>query len=56
MYDYEIGVRLCFDITLQTGVVFDAAPLGNSIGNIMADVKTSSSYRAGDTVIAQFIG
>ncbi|KAJ3491469.1 hypothetical protein NLI96_g720 [Meripilus lineatus] len=43
-------------ISLQTGVVFDAAPLGKSIGNIMADVKTSSSYRAGDTVIAQFIG
>ncbi|KAL0572394.1 hypothetical protein V5O48_009572 [Marasmius crinis-equi] len=43
-------------ISLRTGVVFDAAPIGKKFGDVLIDVKTSSSYRAGDTVFAQFVG
>ena len=41
---------------LQTGVVFDAPGIGKSFGDIITDVRTSSPYRAGEAVIATFIG
>ncbi|KAG6849608.1 hypothetical protein H0H93_006965 [Arthromyces matolae] len=43
-------------ISLQTGVVFDAAPIGKSFGAITADVNTTSPYHVNDTVSAQFVG
>ncbi|KAF9258342.1 Neutral/alkaline nonlysosomal ceramidase [Marasmius fiardii PR-910] len=43
-------------ISLQTGVVFDAAPIGKSFGDVLTDVRTSSPYRVGETVIAEFVG
>ncbi|KAG7091509.1 hypothetical protein E1B28_010537 [Marasmius oreades] len=43
-------------ISLQTPVVFDAAPIGKSFGDVLTDVRTSSPYRAGETVTAQFVG
>ncbi|KAG6917249.1 hypothetical protein DXG01_003281 [Tephrocybe rancida] len=42
-------------ISLQTGVVFDAAPIGNKFGAVLVDVNTTS-YHAGDKVSAQFVG
>ncbi|KAB5592796.1 hypothetical protein CTheo_3780 [Ceratobasidium theobromae] len=41
-------------ISLQTGVVFDAAPIGKSFGSVLTDVTTSSAYKAGETVVATF--
>ncbi|KAG7441035.1 Neutral/alkaline nonlysosomal ceramidase [Guyanagaster necrorhizus] len=41
-------------ISLQTGVVFDAAPIGKQFGDVLADV--GASYVVGDTVTAQFVG
>ncbi|KAG5641221.1 hypothetical protein DXG03_005696 [Asterophora parasitica] len=43
-------------ISLQTGVVFDATPIGKKFGAVLVDVKTSPAYRAGDKVSAQFVG
>ncbi|KAF8058537.1 Neutral/alkaline nonlysosomal ceramidase [Lyophyllum atratum] len=43
-------------ISLQTGVVFDSAPIGKKFGAVLVDVKTSPAYRAGDKVSAQFVG
>ncbi|KAJ6578582.1 Neutral/alkaline nonlysosomal ceramidase [Mycena sp. CBHHK59/15] len=43
-------------ISLQTGVVFDAAPSGKSFGQVLIDVVTTSAYHAGSTVLAQFAG
>ncbi|KAJ7476883.1 Neutral/alkaline nonlysosomal ceramidase [Mycena galericulata] len=43
-------------ISLQTGVVFDAAPIGKSFGQVLIDVVTSAAYQAGQTVVAQFVG
>ena len=40
---------------LQTGVVFDSAPIGKSFGDVISDVG-SSTYHAGDTVAVQFVG
>jgi neutral ceramidase len=42
-------------LSLQTGVVFDAAPIGKSFGQVLIDVA-KTAYKAGDTVIAQFVG
>ncbi|KAG6816655.1 hypothetical protein H0H87_004298 [Tephrocybe sp. NHM501043] len=42
-------------ISLQTGVVFDAAPIGNKFGAVLVDVNTTA-YHAGDKVSAQFVG
>ncbi|KAJ7165659.1 Neutral/alkaline nonlysosomal ceramidase [Mycena crocata] len=42
-------------ISLQTGVVFDAAPIGKSFGQVLIDVA-KTAYKAGDTVVAQFVG
>ncbi|KAH7334765.1 Neutral/alkaline nonlysosomal ceramidase [Rhizoctonia solani] len=41
-------------ISLQTGVVFDAAPIGKSFGSTLTDVSTS--YKRGQTVTAVFQG
>ncbi|CAE6505603.1 unnamed protein product [Rhizoctonia solani] len=41
-------------ISLQTGVVFDAAPIGKSFGSVLTDVTTS--YKRGQTVTAVFQG
>ncbi|KAK0196294.1 Neutral/alkaline nonlysosomal ceramidase [Armillaria mellea] len=41
-------------ISLQTGVIFDAAPIGKHFGDVLTDVK--ASYAVGDTVTAQFVG
>ncbi|KAF5374642.1 hypothetical protein D9615_008931 [Tricholomella constricta] len=43
-------------ISLQTGVVFDSAPIGKKFGAVLVDVKTSPAYHAGETVSAQFVG
>jgi neutral ceramidase len=43
-------------ISLQTGVVFDAAPIGKSFGQVLIDVVKTAAYKAGDTVVAQFVG
>ncbi|RDB20798.1 Neutral ceramidase [Hypsizygus marmoreus] len=43
-------------ISLQTGVIFDAAPIGKKFGAITTDVKTSSTYHAGETISAEFVG
>ncbi|KAF7324309.1 Neutral/alkaline nonlysosomal ceramidase [Mycena venus] len=42
-------------ISLQTGVVFDAAPIGKKFGQVLIDVA-KTAYTAGDTVFAQFVG
>lgn len=42
-------------ISLQTPVVFDAPPFGQSFGQTLIDVS-SSPYQPGDTVVAQFVG
>ncbi|KAJ7591365.1 Neutral/alkaline nonlysosomal ceramidase [Mycena floridula] len=42
-------------ISLQTGVVFDAAPIGKRFGQILTDVLTTT-YHAGDTVSAKWVG
>ncbi|KAJ7064710.1 Neutral/alkaline nonlysosomal ceramidase [Mycena amicta] len=42
-------------ISLQTGVVFDAAPFGKSFGSVLVDAS-STPYKAGQTVSAQFVG
>ncbi|KAK0209482.1 Neutral/alkaline nonlysosomal ceramidase [Armillaria fumosa] len=41
-------------ISLQTGVVFDAAPIGKHFGDVLTDVN--ASYAVGDTVTARFVG
>lgn len=41
-------------ISLQTGVVYDNPTIGKSFGDVLSDVK--SSYSAGQTVSAQFVG
>ncbi|CAE6427996.1 unnamed protein product [Rhizoctonia solani] len=41
-------------ISLQTGVVFDAAPIGKSFGSVLTDVTTSSAYKRGQKVTATF--
>ncbi|KAH9485768.1 Neutral ceramidase 2 [Psilocybe cubensis] len=43
-------------ISLQTGVVFDASPIGKKFGAVLTDVNTNAPYHAGDTVFAQFVG
>ncbi|KAJ6579640.1 ceramidase [Mycena vulgaris] len=43
-------------ISLQTGVVFDAAPFGKSFGQVLIDVVKTAAYKVGDTVVAQFVG
>lgn len=43
-------------ISLQTGVVFDAAPIGKKIGATLSDVNTAAPYHAGNTVSAEFVG
>ncbi|KAJ7039381.1 Neutral/alkaline nonlysosomal ceramidase [Mycena alexandri] len=43
-------------LDLNTGVVFDAAPIGKSFGQVLIDVAKTTAYRAGDTVVAQFVG
>ncbi|CAL1711862.1 unnamed protein product [Somion occarium] len=40
-------------ISLQTAVILDNAPIGESFGRVIADVQTTSPYHAGDTVVAQ---
>ncbi|KAF8341009.1 Neutral/alkaline nonlysosomal ceramidase [Amanita rubescens] len=42
-------------ISLQTGVVFDAAPIGQSFGQVLTDVN-SAPYSIGDTVSVLFVG
>ncbi|KAF8911673.1 Neutral/alkaline nonlysosomal ceramidase [Gymnopilus junonius] len=43
-------------ISLQTPVVFDAAPFGSKFGAVMTDVQTQTSYQEGDTVSTLFVG
>ncbi|KAJ7775713.1 Neutral/alkaline nonlysosomal ceramidase [Mycena maculata] len=43
-------------ISLQTAVIFDAAPIGKSFGQVMTDVITTTAYQAGQTVFAIFVG
>lgn len=40
----------------QTPVIYDNAPLGKRFGDVVTDVSTSSSYQAGDTPFAVFVG
>ena len=43
-------------ISLRTGVVFDSAGIGHSFGDVQTDVRTTSTYTAGEAVIATFVG
>ncbi|KAJ7740568.1 Neutral/alkaline nonlysosomal ceramidase [Mycena metata] len=43
-------------LDLNTGVVFDAAPIGKSFGQVLIDVVKTTAYKAGQTVVAQFVG
>ncbi|KAG8791726.1 hypothetical protein FRC12_008258 [Ceratobasidium sp. 428] len=43
-------------ISLQTGVVFDAAPIGKKFGSVLTDVSTTTPYQRGQTVNAVFQG
>ncbi|KAE9406821.1 Neutral/alkaline nonlysosomal ceramidase, partial [Gymnopus androsaceus JB14] len=43
-------------ISLQTPVVFDAAPIFTSFGDVQTDVSTAVPYAAGQTVFATFVG
>jgi neutral ceramidase len=43
-------------LSLQTAVVFDAAPIGKSFGQVLIDVVKTTAYKVGDTVVAQFVG
>ncbi|KAG8790753.1 hypothetical protein FRC12_011115 [Ceratobasidium sp. 428] len=43
-------------ISLQTGVVFDAAPIGKKFGSVLTDVSTTTPYQRGQTVTAVFQG
>ncbi|KAJ8515814.1 hypothetical protein ONZ45_g6805 [Pleurotus djamor] len=42
-------------ISLQTAVVFDAAPIGKRFGQVLSNVQTTT-YHAGDAVRVQFVG
>ncbi|KAL4262414.1 Neutral ceramidase [Pleurotus pulmonarius] len=42
-------------ISLQTAVVFDAAPIGKRFGQVLTNVNTTP-YHAGDAVRVQFVG
>ncbi|KAH0586876.1 hypothetical protein H2248_005715 [Termitomyces sp. 'cryptogamus'] len=42
-------------ISLQSDVVFDAAPIGTTLGDVLVDVNTTP-YHAVDTFSAQFVG
>ena len=44
------------DCGLQLPVIQDTAPLGKNFGDVLIDVAVESPYRAGDTVVAQFVG
>lgn len=41
-------------ISLQTGVVFDAAPIGKSFGSVLTDVNKTTAYKRGERVTATF--
>ncbi|KAF5316897.1 hypothetical protein D9611_003610 [Ephemerocybe angulata] len=43
-------------ISLQTAVIFDAAPIGKKFGAVVQDVNTGTTYRAGAKVSAKFVG
>ncbi|KAG8736453.1 hypothetical protein FRC10_009309 [Ceratobasidium sp. 414] len=43
-------------ISLQTGIVFDATPIGKRFGAALTDVSTTTSYKRGQTVTAVFQG
>jgi len=43
-------------ISLQTAVLFDAPPLGKAFGAVLVDVNANTSYQAGQSVSAQFVG
>ncbi|KAG8680803.1 hypothetical protein FRC08_016049 [Ceratobasidium sp. 394] len=43
-------------ISLQTGVVFDAAPIGKKFGAVLTDVSATTAYKRGQTVTAVFQG
>ncbi|KAI0077234.1 Neutral/alkaline nonlysosomal ceramidase [Panus rudis PR-1116 ss-1] len=43
-------------ISLQTAVIQDNPTFGKKFGDILGDVRTSSPYHAGETVVAQFVG
>lgn len=44
------------DCIRQLPVIQDTAPLGKNFGDVLVDVAVESPYRAGDTVVAQFVG
>lgn len=41
---------------MKTGVPFDAAPIGQTFGAVLADVNTNWPYQAGQIVSVQFVG
>ncbi|KAI8978173.1 Neutral/alkaline nonlysosomal ceramidase [Trametes punicea] len=43
-------------ISLRTAVIFDSAGIGHNFGDVLTDVRTSSPYKAGEAVIATFVG
>jgi len=43
-------------ISFRTGVFFDGAGIGHGFGDVLVDVPNSSTFKAGQTVSAQFVG
>jgi len=43
-------------ISLRTGVVFDSPGIGHKFGDVLIDVPASSTFSAGQTVSAAFVG
>ncbi|KDN33669.1 hypothetical protein RSAG8_13244, partial [Rhizoctonia solani AG-8 WAC10335] len=41
-------------ISLQTGVAFDAVPIGKGLGPVLADAATSSTYKLGQRLLEHF--
>jgi neutral ceramidase len=40
---------------MQPAVLFDAAPIGKTFGNVLVDVDTIIPYKAGQIVYAKFV-
>ncbi|KAI0002253.1 Neutral/alkaline nonlysosomal ceramidase, partial [Russula compacta] len=43
-------------ISMRTGVIFDSPGIGHHFGDLLVDVPAGSTFTAGETVSAQFVG
>jgi hypothetical protein len=54
---YQIGLTDARIVpVVQIGVSFDSAGIGHEFGDVLVDVPSSSTFKAGQTVSAQFVG